>query len=326
MEKKEVDIPAAYQRIKPYIHRTPVFTSTTLNNLIGKNVHLKLESFQKTGSFKYRGALNAVLSLPETAKNGGVVAHSSGNHGQALAAAAKVRSFPCTIVVPEGSSKAKMQAIVGYGSRLVSCPNTLDARKKISAAETARLGATFIAPYDHPDVISGQGTVAIELLEQVPYLDAILVPVSGGGLLSGISLAAKSINPKIKIFAVEPKGKNLEKSLKAGKPMWTPEERSASIDTIADGLRTRPLGELTWPIASKNIESDVFTVSSEQMQNAVVFLLRTMKVLVEPSSAIGVAALLDVEQRERILGSSIKNIGVVVTGGNVDMDTLKSFL
>lgn len=315
------DVNKAFERIKNHIHLTPVQTSQTINDLSGKKVYFKCEIFQKTGSFKARGALNSLLA--EIEKNGpnslkGCVTHSSGNHGQALAWAAKNLKIECAVVVPEGTPAVKINAIRSYNGRIEICaPNPkarLDACERISTEENK----IIIPPYDHYNVISGQGTIAIEFLEQVPHLDAILVPVSGGGMISGIALYAKSIKPSIKIFAVVPEGKQLDECLQAKKRLWT--DNSKFLDSKAEAIRLQQCGQLTFPIMCDLVEDDVFIQSDESMIKAARFLFERMKIVVELAAGAACAAVLS--DKMKLNYPELKHIGVILCGGNIDVDNL----
>jgi threonine dehydratase len=265
------------------------------------------------GAFKFRGACNAVIKLPDELAARGVVTHSSGNHAQAVALAARMRGIDAHIVMPSNALAVKRRAVEGYGGRVIACEPTLHARETTAEAVIAETGATFIHPYDHPDIIAGQGTSALELLDQVPQLDAIVAPVGGGGLLSGICVAAKGLNPAIRIFAAEPLGADdAARSIAAGKliPQTGP-------DTIADGLLTS-LGELTWPIIRDHVER-VITVSEEQIVAAMQLAWERAKLLIEPSAAVAVAAVLS-EEFQAVEG--VDRVGVVLSGGNTDLDNL----
>jgi threonine dehydratase len=303
----------AAARIAGRARRTPVETCATLDRLAGRSLFFKCEQLQKVGAFKFRGALNAVLSLPEEAAGRGVVTHSSGNHAQALALAAQLRGVPAHIVMPSTAQAVKRQAVEDYGGRVVLCEPTLPAREAAAAAVQEQTGATLIHPYDNADVIAGQGTAALELLEQVPDLDAIITPVGGGGLLSGTCVAAKAPKPGIRIFAAEPAGADdAARSLAAGKliPQTGPQ-------TIADGLLTS-LGELTWPIIRDHVEA-VVTVSEEEIVRAMRLAWERAKLLIEPSAAVAVAAVLSESFRGR---ADLGRVGVVLSGGNVNLDRL----
>ena len=306
-------IRAAAERIAGLAHRTPVATCATIDRLAGRRVFFKCEHLQKVGAFKFRGACNAVIKLSDEAAAQGVVTHSSGNHAQAVALAARMRGVAAHIVMPSDALAVKRRAVEGYGGRVIECEPTLEARDTTAKAVIAETGATFIHPYDHPDIIAGQGTSALELLDQVPPLDAIVVPVGGGGLISGICVAAKGIDPGIRIFAAEPLGADdAARSKAAGKliPQTGP-------DTIADGLLTS-MGELTWPIIRDYVER-VVTVSEEEIVAAMRLAWERAKLLIEPSAAVAVAAVLS-DTFRAIEG--IDRVGVVLSGGNVDLDCL----
>ncbi|MBI4517993.1 MAG: pyridoxal-phosphate dependent enzyme [Deltaproteobacteria bacterium] len=307
------DVRAAARRIAGLAQRTPVATCATLDGMAGRRLFFKCEQWQKAGAFKFRGACNAVMLLPDAIAARGVVTHSSGNHAQALALAARQRGIPAHIVMPSNAAAVKRRAVASYGARLVECEPTLAARETTAAAVQADTGATFIHPYDHPDIIAGQGTVALEFLEQVPELDAIIAPVGGGGLLAGICVAAKALAPAIRIFAAEPLGADdAARSLAAGTliPQTAP-------DTIADGLLTS-LGQLTWPIIRDQVEC-VITVSEAEIVAAMRQAWERAKLLVEPSAAVAVAAALS-PQFKALAG--IARAGVVLSGGNADLDRL----
>nr|XP_053645541.1 probable serine racemase isoform X2 [Cherax quadricarinatus] len=234
------EVSAAYSRMRGYVHRTPVFTSHNINVLAGTQLYMKAENLQKTGSFKARGACNAVFLEKERNPNSpGVVTHSTGNHGQAVAYAAKCAGLPCSVVVPKDTPKVKCDAIREYGAELVYCQPTPTSRQEVCAEIQAKTGKTVIHPFDNFDVMAGQGTIALELLEEVPDLDAILVPISGGGMTSGIAVATRELQPNCKVYPVEPYGKLLQRSLKSKQRLWP--DPPQFIDTIADALRTQQL-------------------------------------------------------------------------------------
>ncbi|XP_060064724.1 probable serine racemase isoform X2 [Ylistrum balloti] len=313
------DIYRAHERILPYIHKTPVFTNSTFDKLIGRNAFFKAENLQKTGSFKARGALNAVMALKERNPTvAGVVTHSTGNHGQALAWAASTVGLKCAVVVPRDTPQVKKDAITNYGAELVLCEPTPQSRQETCDRVAKEQGLEFIPPFDHHDVIAGQGTIAMELLKQAPDLDAILVPVSGGGLSSGIAIAAKAIKPGIKIFLVEAEGKMCEKSLRAGERLWP--NPPQFVDTIADAIRTQQLGHVTWPILLKHAEKDVFTASDEDMIKGMKFTFQRMKLVIEAASGAAVAAAMS--DKLAAMDKEMKNIGVILCGGNVDIEKL----
>lgn len=307
------DIHAAARRIERFARRTPVMTCATLDALAGRRLYFKCEQFQKVGAFKFRGACNAVMKLPGVQAGRGVVTHSSGNHAQALALAARLREIPAHIVMPTNAPAVKRAAVEGYGARVIECPPTQADREATATRVVQETGGTLIHPYDNPDVIAGQGTAALELLAEVPTLDAIIAPVGGGGLLSGICIAAKGIRKEICIFAGEPAGADdAARSLAAGEIVHNDE-----VNTIADGLRTN-LGQLTWPILRNHVEA-IFPVDDAQIITAMRLLWQRAKLLVEPSAAVPLAAVLSDEFRSL---EGIEQIGIVLSGGNVDLDDL----
>jgi threonine dehydratase len=300
-------------RIFGFAHRTPVMTSETLDRLAGRRVFLKCENLQKVGAFKYRGATNAVRKLSDAEARRGVVTHSSGNHAQALALAARVRGIPAYIVMPRTAPAVKKAAVEGYGGIITECEPNLAAREETAAAVVAKTGATLIPPFDHPDVIAGQGTTALELLKDVPGLNALVTPVGGGGLLAGCCITAHAMNPAIRVFGAEPAGADdAARSKAAGE--WLPQ---TAPNTIADGLLTST-GELTWPVIRDRVER-VFTVTDDQIRAAMRLIWERVKLVVEPSGAVGVAVVLSDEFKA--LGN-VNAVGVVLSGGNVSLDKL----
>jgi threonine dehydratase len=304
----------AAERIRPLAHRTPVMTSRSVDERAGTQVFLKCENFQRSGAFKIRGASNLILSLsPEQLKNG-VVAFSSGNHAIATAIAAKYVGATATIVMPEDAPRAKMDTTRALGARIVTYNRSRDDREAIAARELTDTGGTLVPPYDHPMIMAGQGTTALELLEEHPDLDALAVCISGGGLLSGCSTIAKSINPAIRIFGVEPELANdTALSFAAGKRVII-----APPESIADGLRSPSPGVLAFSIMLENVER-ILLVSEAEIRATMRFLLERMKILVEPSGAVAVAAVLF-----GLLPPEIKRVGVIISGGNVDLDFLQT--
>ncbi len=301
----------AHARIRDKIHRTPVMTSEVLDGLAGNRLFFKCENLQKVGAFKARGATNAVFLLTDAEAAKGVVTHSSGNHAAALARAARLRGIPAYIVMPSNSPQAKQAAVRRYGGDVVLCEPTLAARESTARQVMERTGAVFIHPYDDLRVMAGQGTTAIELLEDVPGLDVILCPVGGGGQLSGIAVAAKDIKPAVRVIGVEPAGADdAARSLKAGHiiPMLEPR-------TIADGLKTslgqRPFAEI------KRLVDDIVTVREEAIVQAMRQIWEVMKLLVEPSGAVSYAAIVDGR-----LPASGASIGIILSGGNLDLNHL----
>jgi threonine dehydratase/serine racemase len=304
---------AAAARIAGRAKRTPIARCETLDALAGRQLFFKCEQYQKSGSFKFRGACNAVESLDAAAAQRGVAAHSSGNFAQALALAARARGIDAHLVMPSNAPAVKKHAVLGYGARVVACEPTLAAREAALAEVLAKTGATPLHPYDHDDVIAGQGTAALEMLEDVPDLDAIVAPVGGGGLVSGLAIAATALRPGIRVFAAEPAGADdAARSKRAGRVI--PMERP---DTIADGLLTS-LGERTWPVLRDLVE-DVVVVSEAEIVAAMRLAWERGKLLVEPSAAVALAAVLAEPFRTR---SGLARVGVVLSGGNVDLDRL----
>lgn len=305
------DIHAAARRIRPYAHRTPVLTCESLDRMIGARLFLKCENFQKVGAFKFRGACNAVFSLTEEDARRGVVTHSSGNHAQALALAARLRGIRAYIVMPSNAPAVKKAAVAGYGGEITFCEPTLEARETTAQRIISQTGATLVHPYNDARVIAGQGTAALELLEEVPSLEMVMAPVGGGGLLSGTAIAAKAINPNIRVFAAEPEmADDACRSLAAGRIL-----PSVNPQTIADGLLTS-LGELTFPIIRQHVER-IVTVSEEYIILAMRTVWERAKIVIEPSAAVPVGALL-----ERKADFSGLRIGVILSGGNVDLERL----
>lgn len=305
------DIREAAGRIKPYAHRTPVLTSESLNRQVGAQVFLKCENFQKVGAFKFRGACNAVYSLTDEEAARGVCTHSSGNHAQALALAAKLRGIPAYIVMPDNAPSVKKNAVAGYGGHITFCEPTLEARESTLERISLETGANVVHPYDNERVIAGQGTAALELLEDVPDLDVIIVPVGGGGLLSGTAIAATEINSGIRVIAGEPEmADDAHRSMKEGKII-----PSLNPKTVADGLLTS-LGKLTFPIIQKRVEQ-IVTVSEAGIIASMKFVWERAKIIIEPSSAVAVGVLWE----KKIDLSGLK-IGVILSGGNVDLEKL----
>lgn len=306
------DVRQAAERISGLIHHTPVMTSRLFDAEAGLAAFFKCENLQCGGSFKIRGASNFVARIPPADLPRGVVAYSSGNHAQAVAIAAARAGVPATIVMPADAPPPKLEATRGYGARVVAYDRHKESREAIGARISAETGATLIPPYDHPWTIAGQGTAALELLEQAPDLDALLVPIGGGGLISGCAIAARRLRPSLRIFGIEPAAANdTFLSLRAGRRIAIPPPT-----TIADGLSVVSPGELTFPIIQELVE-DVLLVSDEEMSAAVDFLLTRMKILVEPSGAAPAAALLS-----RKLPAGIRRVGVVLSGGNADLKAL----
>lgn len=309
-------IKEARERIKSVIHNTPVFSSKSLDLMAGRRLLFKCECFQKGGAFKFRGASNAILSLAEEEAAKGVVTHSSGNHAAALSLAAKMRGIPAYIVVPSNAPKCKVQNVMRYGGQVIWCEPTLESRHITADKVQQDTGAILIHPYNDGRIISGQGTISLELLEQFPEVDTLIVPISGGGLISGVALAAKSINPTIRVLAAEPVGANdAALSKENGKLVTLPQ-----TNTIADGLRAF-LGDLTWPIVRDFVDA-VITVEDKEIIEAMKLCYEILKVAVEPSGAIGLAAVLSDSFRQNPLWKDCKHVAIIVSGGNVDLDIL----
>ncbi|MFN9298135.1 MAG: threonine/serine dehydratase [Acidobacteriota bacterium] len=312
MQPTALDVRSAAVRLTGFTHRTPVLTSRGLNQATGLDCYLKCENFQRTGSFKLRGATNFIHQIPAEDRPRGVVAFSSGNHAQAVAYASRTAGIRATIVMPSDAPKTKIHNTRDMGAQVVTYDRLLEDREAIGLAIAEETGATLIPPYDHPWTIAGQGTLALELLEEVPNLDALLVCLGGGGMLSGCALIAKEINPAIRLFGVEPALANdFALSLEAGHPV-----RVDASATIADGLRTPQPGNITFPIIQHLVE-DVLLVSEEEILDATRYCLTRLKIVAEPSGAVCSAAAMSGK-----LPTGIERIGLVVSGGNVDLDFL----
>ena len=306
-------IQEAAERLQDVVHETPVITCSHLDGVAERSLFFKCENFQKVGAFKYRGASNAVMQLSVEQAAAGVVTHSSGNHAQALSLAAKKRGIPAWIVMPSNAPQVKRNAVAQYGGQIVLCEPTLVAREETAAKIVTEMGACFIHPYDDAQIIAGQGTVALELLKQVDELDAIIAPVGGGGLLSGIAIAAKALRPSIQIIAAEPSGADdAWQSRQAGELVL-----QTAPDTIADGLLTS-LGEHTWPVV-RDLVDDVVLVNDDQICDAMRALWERAKIVVEPSGAVACAAACSEQIKA---DNSLQRVAVVVSGGNVNLDQL----
>lgn len=305
------DVQEAHLRISQFVHRTPVLSSSGINDIAGTTIVFKCENFQKVGAFKYRGATNAVLSLAKEEATNGVATHSSGNHAAALALAASKRGIKCDVVMPRTAPLPKIEAVRHYGAAITFCEPTLQSREETLNQITIQNKAVVIHPYDNFNVICGQATAAVELLNEIPDLDCVLVPVGGGGLLSGTSLAVKAINPDIKVFGCEPaNADDAFRSFKGG--VIVP---SVNPQTIADGLLTS-LSERTFAII-KNYVDDIFTVSEQAIVQAMQLVWKRMKIIIEPSSAVPLAVIL--QNFEFFKGIKA---GIIISGGNVDLANL----
>jgi threonine dehydratase len=306
------DIERAAERIKALVQETPVLHSRLVDLAAGVKTFFKCENLQRGGSFKLRGALNFLLSLGEAERKRGIVTFSSGNHAQAVAIAADYLGVPATIVMPTDAPKAKMESTKAYGPNIVLFERLRESREEIARKISEETGATVLPSYDHPWIMAGQGTAALELLRQEPSLEAIVTPIGGGGLLSGTLIAVKATRPEMRVFGAEPELANdWYQSLQKGERVEI--EPPA---TIADGLRTTVPGQLTFPIVCSLAEG-ILPVSEREIKEAVRFLLSRMKILTEPSGAVGAAAVLS-----RKLPAGIRSVGVILSGGNVDFDVL----
>jgi threo-3-hydroxy-L-aspartate ammonia-lyase len=305
------DVRTAAERLREIVHRTPVVTSATLDEQTGAHAFLKAENLQRAGAFKLRGAYNTIAQLTPEQKRAGVVAFSSGNHAQGVALASKLLGVPATILMPSDAPAAKLAATRGYGAEIVTYDRERMNRVELAAALTAERGATLVPPYDHPAIIAGQGTVALELVEDAGTLDVLLVPLGGGGLLAGCTLAATALSPGVRIYGVEPEaGDDWVRSWRAGRIVSIPVPK-----TIADGQQTQAPGELTWPIVRSGA-AGVVTVSDDEIRAAMRFAFERLKLVVEPSGATALAALLS--SKVEVHGA---RVGVVISGGNVDPAT-----
>ncbi len=308
------DIRAAAQRIRSIAHRTPVFTSRSFDAIAGASVFFKCENFQLGGAFKIRGAANFIYSIPKDQLGRGVVAFSSGNHAQAVAIAAASVGISATIVMPGDAPKSKLEATRGYGAKVVIYDRFRESREAIGNRISDETGATLVPPFDHPWILTGQGTAGLELLEEISDLDALVVQIGGGGLISGCAIAAKALRPEIRIFGVEPEDANdTYLSLRAGSRVEIPLPK-----TIADGLRSPKPGAITFPIVQRHVE-DVLLVTDDEIRNAMKFMLTRMKMVVEPSGAVPAAALF-----HQKLPKGLKKVGAMVSGGNVDLQFLQT--
>jgi len=309
-------VQAAAQRLRGHAHRTPVLSSQTLDTMLGARVFFKCENFQRMGAFKFRGAFNALAKLGASARAGGVVAFSSGNHAQAVALAAQLLQLRATIVMPEDAPAAKLAATRGYGGIVVSYDRYRESREEIASQIAAEQGATLIPPYDHADVIAGQGTAALELLEEVGPLDSLFVCLGGGGLLAGSLLAVKAQSPACKVYGVEPAaGNDGQQSLRRGAIV-----RIDVPKTIADGAQTQSLGRIPFEIIRREV-TDILTADDAALVECMRFFATRMKIVVEPTGCLGFAAL-------KALGREFagQRIGVIVSGGNVDAERFAQLL
>ena len=306
-----VSVREAHERIRPFIHRTPVITCRALDEISGARLYFKCENLQKAGAFKSRGACNAVFSLSVEEARRGVVTHSSGNHAAALSRAANLRDIPAHIVMPSNAPAVKVAAVKHYGGRITFCEPTLDARESTAEAVVCETGGTMIHPYNDARIIAGQGTAALELLEDVPDLDVVMTPVGGGGLLAGTAIAVNAISPQISVVAGEPQlADDAFRSLDVGEII--PVGQTA---TIADGLKTS-LGELTFAVIRKLVDS-IYLASESAIVNAMELILTRAKIVVEPSAAVPLAAILESPDE-----FAEKRVGIILSGGNLDLSQL----
>jgi len=305
------DIVEAHERIRKYVHKTPVLTSTSINRIFETQLYFKCENFQKVGAFKFRGASNAIYSLSEEEASRGVGTHSSGNHAAALCLAARMRGIPAQIVMPGNAPEIKKIAVEGYGGQITYCEPTLESREVTMDKVIEKTGVHFVPSYNHPHIMAGQGTAAKELIEEVGELDIVIAPVGGGGLMSGTALSVKALLPNAKAIAAEPaNADDAYRSFKSGKLV-----PSVNPDTIADGLMTS-LGTLTFEVIMDKVD-DIVTVSEGAIVDAMRLVWERMKIIIEPSSAVPLAAII-----EGKLDVKNKKVGIIVSGGNVDISKL----
>lgn len=315
------DIQAAYRVISPHVHKTPLLRCSAISQKTSANVLLKTENLQRTGSFKFRGAMNAIKNLiSDGEKDKVVVTHSSGNHGQAVALAASLCGQKAFIVMPENAPVCKREAVKGYGGNIIQCLSTEKSREETCKQTVIEKEGIFIHASQNPLIIAGQGTMAIEMLEQNPEIDAIVASVGGGGLISGIAIAAKSIKPTIKIYGAEPEE---AKSCFSSKKLNQRTKNPKTPVTVADGVKVS-IGENTWPII-KDLVDDVITVSEEEIKKATKFVFERARLVVEPSSGVSVAAVMKESFKDLEGFDQVKNIAVVLCGGNCDLDQVMSW-
>jgi threonine dehydratase len=298
-------------RLKPHVHNTPVLTSSMFNEISGCQAYFKCENFQRMGAFKMRGAMNAVLNLPGNKRLKGVTTHSSGNFAQAVSLSARIIGIPATVIMPSTAPSVKKDAVRSYGAKIIECEPSLESRVKTTEEYVKKTGATILHPSDQKEVIDGNSSACMELLEEIPDLEVVITPVGGGGLLAGTALAAKAINNKIEVFAGEPFGADdAYHSLKTGKI-----QPSINPVTIADGLKTQ-LGENNFPIIQKYVK-EIIRVEEKEIVTSMKWIWERMKIVIEPSSAVAVAAIL--KEPEYFQG---KKTGIIISGGNVDLSRL----
>jgi len=310
------DVRSAAERLRGHTHVTPLLDGSDLSRHAGLEVRLKMETLQRTGSFKFRGAANAILQLDPADGSRGVATHSSGNHALALATAARAHGFPCTVVMPHDASQGKRRAVQEAGAVVVPCEPTMASREATLAEVVGRSGATVIPPFDHPHVIAGQGTIGLEILEQWPQVDVIVAPVGGGGLVGGTALAARSIQPRVAVVAAEPAAADdTARSVRSGV-----RQPPTNAPTLADGLRAG-IGSLTLPLVQAHVQQ-VLTVSEPDIAHWMRFAFDRLKLVIEPSAAVGVAAVAGPEFRDLATSHGWRRVALVLCGGNVDLDRL----
>ncbi|WP_175674162.1 threo-3-hydroxy-L-aspartate ammonia-lyase [Burkholderia ambifaria] len=304
------DVAAAVARLEGHAHRTPVMTSRTIDEALGAQVFFKCENLQRMGAFKFRGAFNALSRFDATQRRNGVVAFSSGNHAQAIALSARILGIPATIVMPQDAPAAKMAATRGYGGNVVTYDRYTEDREQIGRELAEKHGLTLVPPYDHADVIAGQGTAAKELFDEVGPLDAVFTPLGGGGLLSGTALATRALSPHAKLYGVEPEaGNDGQQSFRSGSIVHIDTPR-----TIADGAQTQHLGNLTFPILRRDVD-DILTATDAELVDCMRFFATRMKIVVEPTGCLSFAAAR--RMKDELKG---KRVGIVISGGNVDLE------
>lgn len=310
------DVRAAAERLRGVANRTPVMTSRTFNALVGREVFFKCENFQRAGAFKFRGAYNRLSRLSDEEKRRGVVAFSSGNHAQGVALAAKLLNIPAAIVMPDDAPPVKLAATRGYGAEVIVYDRLTGSREEIATRLSQERGLTLVPPFNDPYIIAGQGTAALELLEDAHDLDALVVPVGGGGLISGCAIAAKNLRPQIAVYGVEAEGADdARQSLRENRIISIPPPT-----TIADGIRTQSVGALTFAIM-RQLLSDIVLVSDDEIMDALRFVLPRMKLVVEPTGAVPIAAVM-----QNRIPANLKRVGIIVSGGNIGMELLGSLV
>ena len=310
------DIESAYRVLRPVVHNTPLLSSRTFNEISGNEVYFKAENFQRVGAFKFRGAYNKIASLTAEQKRAGVIAHSSGNHAQGVALASKLFGVRAVIVMPHDSVARKVEATKAYGAEVVFCGNTTDDRERMTDELIGKFGYTLVHPFNDPKLIAGQGTVALEIFRDLEDLDYLVVPVGGGGLISGCALAAQNISPNVKVIGVETKGADdCYQSFRAKKII-----KRTSVDTIADGMRTLCVGELNFEIILRCVD-DVITIPDDDIIPMMRFFAERMKIVVEPTGAVAPAAVM-----RNAIGATGKKVCTIISGGNVDPKFLKKIL